>query len=179
MVTPAAVALVVALATQNVQQGLPPAAARYDIGRAAAGSSVVLTQEMGLRRAAAFAPPGWRVAHKNGLRRGDCATYSDAALWRPGATWTRQLTYARFRAGHRFALVTILHGLGRYAGTTLATVCVHLITRPRERPAVERAGVARLAALLAALETRHAHVIVGGTGMSGTAYAGQGSPPRP
>lgn len=155
----AATLAVLALTTQNVRQGLPPDQARHDIHQAAARSSVVVTQEMGRRQASHFAPGGWGTAHFRGLRRGDCATYWQRSSWRiVGHPQLRQLTYAPFRAGHRFALATVLRG----HGTRVAVVCVHLITRWLDRRAVYAAGMRRLGHWLTQLRQRWPHVVVGG-----------------
>lgn len=157
----AIVAVALTITTQNVRVGMPPSAAHHDINQAAEKSSVVFTQEMGLRRAFRFAPHGWGTSHFSGIRRGDCATYWNKAVWHRVGSWTRQLTYANFRAGHRFALITVLRG----RGTTLATVCVHSITSSMasvHRRAVFRRGMHRLARVLYLLRERHSHVVVGG-----------------
>lgn len=154
--TIAAVALTIT--TQNVRVGLPPPAVHHDIDQAAVHSSVVLTQEMGKRRAARFAPRGWGTSHAAGLRQGDCATYWDRDVWHRRATWVRPITWASFRAGHRFAQVTTLRG----RGTTLAVVCVHSITRSLERTGTFNRGMVRLGRVLHRLEQRNEHVVVGG-----------------
>lgn len=153
-----------ALTTQNVQAGLPPAQARHDIRQAAAGSSVVLAQEMGRRVAPRFAPPGWGWAHFGGLRRGDCAAYWNRAQWRLVRTWPTQLTFATLPLGrgHRWALTTILRGVGIRSGIRLAVVCVHQITHALDRQPTYRYGTHRLALLLARLATHHRYVAVGG-----------------
>lgn len=148
------------ITTQNVRVGMPPPAAHHDIDQAAERSSIVFAQEMGLRRAARFAPDGWGTSHFTGIRRGDCATYWDRKVWHRMSSWTRQLTFASFRAGHRFALVTVLRG----KGTTLATVCVHSITKSlsaARRPVFAR-GMHRLSRVIHLLRYRYSHVVVGG-----------------
>lgn len=67
-----------------------------------------------------------------------------------------RLTDAPFRAGTRYALITRLKG----QGTTLAVVCVHLITKSLARRAVYAHGMDRLRSALSGLTA--AHVIVGG-----------------
>lgn len=152
----AAVAVLLAITTQNVRVGLPPPEARHDIRQAAEHSSIVLTQEMGRRDASRFAPAGWGTSHVTGLRQGDCATYYDRATWRKTGQRAVLLTHAPFRAGTRYALVTHLRG----QGTTLAVVCVHMITRSLTRRVVYRHGMDRLRSLLSRLTA--AHVVVGG-----------------
>lgn len=146
--------LLLVITTQNVRYTLPPELARHDIHQAAQRSSVVVTQEMGRRHAARLAPAGWGTAHVPTIRRGDCATYWQRSRWTLQRSWVRQLTYAPFRAGHRWALVTILRG----HGTTVAVVCVHLMTRGHR--AAYRRGIHRLQLLLASLPQRH--VVVAG-----------------
>lgn len=146
--------LLLVIATQNVAHDLARADARHDIARAAQHSSVLLTQEMGHRAAARFAPAGWGSAQAPGVMRGDCATYWQRSHWRLVRSWVRQLSYAPFRAGHRWAQVAIL----RHGSTQVALVCVHMITRGH-RPAYRRSMV-RLRSLLASLPQRH--VVVGG-----------------
>lgn len=154
----------VTVTTQNVRVGMTPRHSHHDIDQAAEHSSVVLTQEMGLRRARTYAPHGWGTAHFPGVRRGDCATYWDRARWRLIHTWTRQITFADFRAGRRFVLATTLRGVGPYQDKRLAVVCVHSITRSllASRQPVFDAGMHRLGQLLAAVHTRYRHVLVGG-----------------
>lgn len=146
--------LVLVLTTQNVAHSLSTDHARHDVHHAAERSSVVLAQEMGHRHAAHLAPAGWGTAHASGTMRGDCATYWDRQRWHLVRSWVRQLTYAPFRAGHRWAQVTVLRG----RGTTVAVVCLHLVTRGHR--ATYRRGITRLHHLLAALPQRH--VVVGG-----------------
>ena len=155
----AVVGIALTITTQNVRVGLPPPEAHHDINQAAAHSSIVFTQEMALRDVQRFAPSGWGSAHFSGLRRGDCATYWNRSVWTRVNAWTVPLTWAGFRAGHRFALVTILRG----HGLTLAVVCVHSIThstRPARRPVFAR-GMARLNVVLQRLRTKYP-VVVGG-----------------
>ncbi len=72
----------VVVSTQNVQLTLPPTEARHDMARAASGSPILFTQEMGHRHARRLAPPGWGTAHYLGShRRGDCATVWDRSRW--------------------------------------------------------------------------------------------------
>jgi hypothetical protein len=136
--------------------------ARHDILQATEHSSVVVTQEMAFRHAQRFAPSGWRSAHFAGLRRGDCATYWNRDLWRLHSAWTRQITWASFRAGHRFALATTFHGVGPMKGRRLAVVCVHSITKSLARNATFNRGMNRLGDLLSALRDRYRYVVVGG-----------------
>lgn len=154
--TGALAAVVLTITTQNVRVSLPPPLAHHDITQAAQHSSVLFTQEMGLRDARRFAPPGWGTAHAQGLRQGDCATYYDRDLWRKTGSRAVLLTHAPFRAGTRYALVTHLRG----QGTTLDVVCVHMITKSLARRAVYHRGMDRLRALLSRLTA--AHVVVGG-----------------
>jgi hypothetical protein len=159
VIAPTIATVAIAIATQNVYVGLPPDRARHDIRQATAQSSIVLTQEMGSRHAREFAPRGWAVAHRLGPWVGDCATFYDTSVWRRRDWWTFPITKSdAFPGGHRFGLVTVLHG----HGTTVAAVCVHMITQPRNRPDVEAAGVRRLRAQLAALRATYPHVVVGG-----------------
>jgi endonuclease/exonuclease/phosphatase family metal-dependent hydrolase len=151
-------ALTMTLTTQNVRVGMPPDHVHHDINQAAAHSSVLFTQEMGLRHARRFAPRGWGTAHFAGIRRGDCATYWDRREWRLVKAWPVPVTWATFRAGHRWALVTVLRG----HGTTVAAVCVHMVTRARSRPMAYGNGTERLAALVDRLRARHRHVVIGG-----------------
>lgn len=148
----------IAVATQNVRYTLGPVHARHDVRDAAARSSIVFAQEFGLRRASRFAPTGWGTVHYPGLRRGDCATFYDRATWRRVRSWPIQLTRAPFRAGTRWAVVTILRD---HAGRTLATINVHLITRARHRRAVYRHGIARLDRVASQLAQR-SPVVIGG-----------------
>lgn len=153
----AAVSLTVT--TQNVRVSLPPAQARHDIAQAAEHSSLVVTQEMGKRHARRFAPAGWGTAHFSGLSRGDCATYWKRDRWTLRRSWAVQLTAADgFRHGHRWALVTVL----RDHQTTVALVCLHMITRALDRRPVYRRGIGRLAQLLTRLHSHWPHVLVGG-----------------
>ena len=101
-------------------------------------------------------PPGWGTDHHRGLRQGDCATYYDRALWRKTGSRVVRLTDAPFRAGTRYALITHLRG----QGTTLAVVCVHMITKSLARRAVYAHGMDRLRSTLSGLTA--AHVVVGG-----------------
>jgi hypothetical protein len=154
----------VTVTTQNVRVGMSPAHSRHDILQAAQHSSVLVTQEMGKRVARRYAPPGWGTAHFAGLRRGDCATYWNRDMWRLHHAWTRIITWASFRAGHRFVLATTLRGVGPYQGKRLAVVCVHSITRSEtaaRRPVFNR-GMDRLGDLLSALRSRYRYVVVGG-----------------
>lgn len=153
----------VTITTQNVRVGMPFAHVRHDIEQAAEHSSIVLTQEQGERRARDFAPSGWGTAHFGGVRRGDCATYWDRDDWRFDGARTKQLTYAPFRAGHRFALLVNLHA--RLAPHThVSVICVHLITKTMLRRLVFRRGMRRLGVMLRFIEAHHpyGHVIVGG-----------------
>src|SRR5262245_4433392 len=109
--------------TQNVRQGLPLRQARHDIRQAAEHSSLVVTQEMGTRVDERFAPEGWGWVHFSGLRRGDCATFYDRGVWRLVRAWIKPITFAQFRAGHRFVLATVLRN--RASGNRLGLVCVH------------------------------------------------------
>lgn len=156
----AALALVVA--TQNVRVTLPPPEAQHDIRQAAAGrTSIVLTQEMGRRAAWKYRPAGWGSAHfPYGVRRADCATYFDRARWRKVSAWPRQISYAPFVAGHRWALITVLRD--RSSGVRVATVCVHLITRTLARSAVFERSTDRLRAIVGRLRARYGAVVVGG-----------------
>lgn len=151
----------VTITTQNVRVGMTPQHSRHDIGQASENSSIVFTQEMGYRHAQRFAPRGWRSAHFPGVRRGDCATYWDRSVWRLRSSWTKQITFAPFRAGHRFALATVLRSVSR-PHVVLAAVCVHMITKSLYRRAVYRRGIARLDVMLDRLRAHHRHVIVGG-----------------
>lgn len=154
-----AMAVPIGVTTQNVRVGLPRAQAHHDIAQAAQNSSVVFTQEMGLRRARNFAPQGWGVAHFAGLRQGDCATYWDRDIWVKQRAYTTLLTNAPFRAGTRYALTTILHM--RNTHTTVAFVCVHMITKsvwPSRRPVYAR-GINRLRTMISHIQWP---VVVGG-----------------
>jgi hypothetical protein len=153
------VAVVLTITTQNVKVTLPPPAAHHDINQAAEHSSIVFTQEMGLRRARNFAPRNWGTAHAAGLRQGDCATYWDRAVWRERNSYPTLLTHAPFRAGTRYALTTVLHL--RHTSVTVAAVCVHMITRTLQRSRVYSRGMDRLQALLDRLALRYP-VVVGG-----------------
>jgi len=146
------------LTTQNVRVTLPPHEAAHDIRQAAQHSSVVLTQEMGRRDAARFAPAGWGTAHRSGVRRGDCAAYWDRSRWHRVRAYAVPLTWATFRAGHRWALVTVLRG----QGITWAAVCVHMVTNGVRHPIAARNGTRRLMAALAALRGRGLPVVVAG-----------------
>lgn len=150
--------VVLAIATQNIRVGLPPPDVRHDLNQAAARSSVVFTQEMGYRDAAAFRPSGWGSDHVHGRTRGDCATYWDRSRWHL-VRWHLVHTFTgTYRGGNRWAQVTILKG----TGGVLAAVCVHNVTHARLHPAVEREGVSRLRQTLSSLSTRYANVVVGG-----------------
>jgi hypothetical protein len=146
--------LLLVITTQNVRHTLPAPQARHDIHQAARHGSVLVTQEMGKRHAAGLSPPGWGSAHFLGPRRGDCATFWKRSSWHLVRSWVRPLTFAPFRAGHRWAQVTILRG----HGTTVAVVCVHLVTRGHW-PTYRR-GIVRLQRLLASLQ--QPQVVVGG-----------------
>jgi len=135
-------ALVLVVATQNVRVGMPPYQARHDIRQAAALSSVVLTQEMGYRRAVEFRPAGWRSAHFAGTWPGDCATYWQRSTWRELRSWVRPVSFASFPYGHRWLLATVLRH--RRSGQRVAFVCVHLITHGLRRPQVEARSIARV-----------------------------------
>jgi hypothetical protein len=156
----ALVALVLTVTTQNVRLTLPPDQAHHDINQAAQGSSVLFTQEMGARDAATFAPDGWGHAHVMGGAVGDCATFWDQAVWRSSGHRLVRLTHASFRAGSRYALVTILHKRGDPT-VTLAAVCAHMITKSLARRRVYSRGMRRLHTLLVHLE-RFSYVVVGG-----------------
>ena len=171
--TIAAVALTIT--TQNVRVGLPPPAVHHDIDQAAVHSSVVLTQEMGKRRAAQVRPsrlghlappPGSGRATARPTGTGTCGT--------DRATSVRPITWASFRAGHRFAQVTTLRG----RGTTLAVVWVHSITRSLERTGTFNRGMVRLGRVLHRLEQRNEHVVVGGD-WNRVYPSGTGSPGSP
>lgn len=149
---------VLVLTTQNVKVTLPPDKAAHDIRQAAQYSSVVFTQEMFYRDAGRFAPAGWGSAHHPGRNRGDCATYWDRDVWQRLAAFLVPITWATFKHGHRWALVTVLRG----HGVTVAAVCVHLITRFRFHPIATRNGTRRLAALTARLRDRWGRVVIGG-----------------
>lgn len=155
----AVAALAMTVTTQNVRETLGPERAHHDIDQAAQHSSLVLTQEMGHRNARAFAPPGdWGTAHHSGARRGDCATFWQRDHWHLVRQWLKPVTWPPFPNGLRFALVTILRG----HGTTVAAVCVHMMTHALRHPIAYRNGTRRLAALVRRLELRHRHVIIGG-----------------
>lgn len=140
--------MVLTITTQNIRQGLPPDAVRHDLRQAAEHSSIVVTQEMGYRNAKDYRPRGWGSAHNpHGKMRGDCATYWDRDVWRLDRWRTKQITYAPFRNGDRWVLLTILHRTGRKA-ERVAVVCVHSITRSEQRDRVFRAGMRRLGHLL-------------------------------
>ena len=157
----AVVAIALTITTQNVRVGMPPDHAHHDINQAAQNSSVVITQEMGLRRASRFAPSGWGTAHVAGLRQGDCATYWDRAVWRERSHWVRQISNAPFRAGTRYLLVTTLRHV-QAPHVTLAAVCVHSITRSEHRRPVFIRAMGKVNATLQNLSVNHRYVVVGG-----------------
>lgn len=169
-------AVVLVLTTQNVRVTLPPDEARHDIRQAAEHSSVVVTQEMGRRHAARFAPAGWGTAHRPGVRRGDCAAYWDRDAWHRVRAYAVPITWATFRAGHRWALVTVLAG----HGLRVAVVCVHMVTHGLSHPIAYRNGTRRLAALLVRLRGRVGPVVVAGDWNArwGEARGRVGYPPR-
>ena len=152
------VALVLTVTTQNVRVGMSPEHSHHDINQAAAHSSILFTQEMGLRRAARFAPQHWGTSHHAGLRQGDCATYWDRRVWSERRSYITRLTHAPFRAGTRYALTTILHLRG-HPGVTIGAVCVHMITKSLARRAVYANGMDRLRAMMSRIPYR---VVVGG-----------------
>lgn len=166
----ASVALALAaftITTQNVRVTLPPREATHDIRQAARHSSVVMTQEMKHRQAWRFRPAGWGSSHAPsmpGVRRidrGDCATYWDRSRWHKLRAYAVPITYAPFKHGHRWALVTILRSVPRPA-VRLAVVNVHMVTRTLDRRAVFARGVSRLRALVAVLRAEIGPVVVGG-----------------
>jgi hypothetical protein len=157
----AAPAEAVTVTTQNVYVGLSRPHARHDIRQAAQHSSVVLTQEMGHRRAARFAPAGWGVVHFRGTWRGDCATYYDRARWRVVRAWPFRVSSASFRAGHRWGVVTVLRHVGR-PGSRLAVVNVHLFTRTIFRPVAWRRAMGRIGGVTGRLVARYPRVVMGG-----------------
>jgi hypothetical protein len=147
----------VVVSTQNIRLALSPAEARHDIRHAATGSSILLMQEMGHRRARRLAPPGWGTAHYVGQhRRGDCATFWDRSRWTRVRTELVPLNWTDSRR----ALVVVLRSR-KGAPTTVATVCVHMITGPLHRPGLYRRATTRLHRVGARL-ARHHPVIIGG-----------------
>ena len=120
----------------------------------------MFTQEMGLRRAARFAPARWGTVHHAGLRQGDCATYWDRRVAERAASFVTLLTNAPFRAGLRYALTSVLRLRGNPT-VTMAAVCVHMITKTLSRRAVYRPRNDRLHDLLVRME-RYPYVVVGG-----------------
>ena len=147
--------------TQNVRVTLGPVHARHDIRQAAEHSSVVFTQEMGKRRARRFAPAGWGVAHFSGLRRGDCATYWDRSRWRLVRAYPFRVAHEPFRAGHRWAVVTVLRRVG-HPGVRLAAVNVHLFTRTVFRRPAWRRAITRIRDVAERLVARYPRVVMGG-----------------
>ena len=156
----AVVVTVLTITTQNVRAGMPPERVRHDVHQAAEQSSVVFTQEMFYRRAAAFAPSGWGTAHHAGNRKGDCATYWDRSRWRERRSFVTLLTNAPFHTGLKYALTTVLHLRG-HPRVTMAAVCVHMMTRSIPRRAWYARGMDRLRDLLSRLD-RYPYVVVGG-----------------
>lgn len=157
----ALVAVALTITTQNVRYTLPPEAAHHDLNQAAQHSSIVFAQEMGLRQAYRFAPPGFGTSQFRGIRQGDCATYWKRSVWHPHNQWIVQLSHAPVRAGTRYALVVIL----RSEEHEVATVCLHSLARPGSSPArraAYRHSMARVSTLLTYLSAHHRHVIVGG-----------------
>ena len=159
LAAPAASAVTVT--TQNVKYTLPPAQAHHDINQAAEFSSILFTQEMGLRHARAFAPKGWGTAHAKGVHRGDCATFWDRDRWRLVRWRTFTTSNGSFRNGHRFGLVTVL----RDSATEIATICVHMPTGWRtssQRRIAYADGMANVRAVAHRLVDRYHRVVVGG-----------------
>jgi hypothetical protein len=157
----AAPAHAVTVTTQNVYVGLPRAEARHDIRQAAQFSSVVFTQEMGHRRASRFTPAHWAVVHFRGTWRGDCATFYDRRVWRVVRAHTFRVSAEPFRAGHRWALVTVLRHVGR-PGSRLATVNVHAFTHTIFRPVAWRRAVTTIRDVADGLAARYGRVVMGG-----------------
>lgn len=139
------------ITTQNVRHTLPADQAHHDIAQAAQRSAVLVTQEMGGRRAARFAPAGWGTAHAGLGRRGDCATY-----WRRD-TWHLLRSRTVALPLHRWALVTVLG----HQGARLAVVCVHMPTRRERTWADYRHAIARLRTLAGHLRTGQPVVLAG------------------
>lgn len=156
-------AVVLTIATQNVRLGMTPAHTHHDINAAASRAAVVMTQEMGQRRARNYAPPGYGTAHHAGMWRGDCALYWNRAEWRLARpSWVVPITRADgFHGGHRWALVTVLKQAAP-PHHRVAVVCLHMITHWGQRVPVERAGIARLTALRHRLSAHWPRLVMGG-----------------
>jgi hypothetical protein len=157
----AAPASAVTVTTQNVRRGLPLAEARHDIRQAAEFSSVVFTQEMHNRRASRFAPARWGASHYGPGSRGDCATFWDRDVWRLVSSWPVRISHEPFRAGTRWALVTVLRRVGR-PDIRLAAVNVHLFTHTVFRPRAWRRAMARIRDVGERLVARYPAVVMGG-----------------
>lgn len=155
--------VVLAVTTQNVRLGIGPAHVRHDIGQAANGSGVVMTQEMRDRNAARFRPPGWGSAQPRprGAMRSDCATFFDRSRWRLVRAWAVPYEFGTFRHGHRWALVTVLRRPDN-PGVRVAFVNVHSVPHSIDRAAVYGAGMARLSRLGARLAAAYGLAVVGG-----------------
>jgi endonuclease/exonuclease/phosphatase (EEP) superfamily protein YafD len=116
--------------TINVRHTLGKTRARHDLDLAQRGSDLVLTQEMGSRRASSFTRPGWRVSQPGDVM-------SLAVFYRPAVLRLVGSFPVLLHRSHAFASATRYALAYRFApagGGCLLVVDVH------EIPHVERGG---------------------------------------
>lgn len=116
----------VVVTTANIFLGLPPARARADIRRAAERSTIVAGQEMGGRRASAFAPRGWRAFQPARPACRELATWWKAETWALVRTRVRVLVISDIiPSATRCATVVVLRH--RATGLRLPVVNIHMV----------------------------------------------------